>query len=219
MRTTCRLTIILGACLVSVAGAHADQIVFQANFGETSSIFPFPPEGPIGMPNSVTVQQGAVFFVGGASGPPNPCSIAGLGPTFFGSTYCLQLTTASPEAVLIGSTLIGPGNYQTTVQMAGGSTSLDTLLNLGGLGSVQSVAANSPFTNYRWVNTVPDGDHSMLTFSADGSGILISSITVTQIGVGSEEAPEPASWALIGMAGLVLVAKARRSPGISEAEH
>lgn len=207
-----RQLVVIAVCLGACAAARADTVVLQTNFQLPQDLGTYPVGSSVGTPDSFRVAPGAsVEVVGASTDPANPCVAAG------GTGQCLRLPPP-PGTVpfIISNKQFGAGEYFVTLSIAGGDSTRTIIAEFPGLGQgFFTVGANDPFRTFEFSATVPTS--VLAELQINGYGVLINSITVTQIESQTPApVPEPATMLLFatGLVGVAARVRRRRRPGL-----
>lgn len=192
-----KLTALCVLCAASTLSAHAASLTLFSDFGNGSPTYPTPAGSTVGSTDTFSVMGGNVFYLGGiANDPSNPCFLAGSS-----SATCLEMPTYQGiTPMLTSAKLFGPGTYTVELQMAGGSANARVLAELGSPEMI-TVTANTQFTTYQFTQTVAAGVSTPLTITGNNE-FLIGSVRVGILTGSDSQVPEPASWAMMLIAGL-----------------
>lgn len=201
-------------CAASTVSAHAAALALNTDFGNGSPTYPTPAGSTVGSPDTFSVSDRNVFYLGGiANDPANPCFIAGSS-----SATCLAMPVEQGVTALLTSTrTFESGTYTVELQLAGGASNARVLAELGSPDMI-NVPANSPFTAYQITRSVAAGVITPFTITANNE-VLLGSVRISRL-TGESPVPEPASWALmltsgLGMCGLGIYRRRRVPPATS----
>jgi hypothetical protein len=173
--------------LLSLPG-FADTVVWQTNFESPVAPGYYNTGDSVGSPNMMSIHNGAASVVSA------PCLAASSGTI----SQCLQII--SDPIQLYTTTNFGPGDYEISASVAGGSEAATVFVQLGA-GNFHNfnVNANAPFTTYTNFESIESGQAAQFLFQTY-PGVLLNSITITELSDSTAAAPEPSSWLLLSTA-------------------